>query len=114
MLRRAGGLVGGSCSQVAGGTFHSFAHQVLRRYARDLDLAPSFTILDRGDSEDVIGLVRGELALDRKERRFPRKQTLGEIFSMAVNRGKTVATLVETAYTHLAMDLEGLLRVDAR
>ena len=33
MLRRAGGLVGGSCAQVAGGTFHSFAHQVLRRHA---------------------------------------------------------------------------------
>ncbi len=114
MLRRAGGLVGGSCAQVAGGTFHSFAHQVLRRHARDLGLAPSFTILDRGDSEDVIGLVRGELALDRKERRFPRKQTLGEIFSMAVNKGTTVATLVETAYPHLVEELQDLLRVYAR
>ncbi len=61
MLRRAGGLVGGGCAQVAGGTFHSFAHQVLRRHAADVGLAPGFTILDRGDSEDVIGLVRGEL-----------------------------------------------------
>ena len=114
MLRRAGGLVGGSCAQVAGGTFHSFAHQVLRRHARDVGLAPSFTILDRGDSEDVIGLVRGELALDRKERRFPRKQTLGEIFSMAVNKGTTVATLVETEYPHLVEELGDLLRVYAR
>ncbi len=114
MLRRAGGLVGGSCAQVAGGTFHSFAHQVLRRYASDVGLAPSFTILDRGDSEDVIGLVRGELALDRKERRFPRKQTLGEIFSMAVNKGTTVVELVETAYPHLAEEMPDLLRVYAR
>src|SRR5512139_2377657 len=52
MLRRASGLVGGSCSQVAGGTFHSFAHQVLRRHASDLGLVPGFSILDRGDSED--------------------------------------------------------------
>src|SRR5215475_2657467 len=60
MLRRAGGLVGGSCAQVAGGTFHSFAHLTLRRHGRTIGLAPTFTILDRGDSEDVIGLVRGE------------------------------------------------------
>jgi DNA helicase-2/ATP-dependent DNA helicase PcrA len=114
MLRRASGLVGGSCAQVAGGTFHSFAHQVLRRYASEVGLAPSFTILDRGDSEDVIGLVRGELALDRKERRFPRKQTLGEIFSMAVNKGTTVVDLVETEYPHLAEEMEDLLKVYAR
>src|SRR5689334_6083800 len=113
MLRRAGGLVGGSCAQVAGGTFHSFAHQVLRRYAREIELAPSFTILDRGDSEDVVGLVRGELALDKKERRFPRKQTLGEIFSMAVNKGTTVTELVETAYPHLVEELPDLMRVYA-
>ncbi|MCC6767021.1 MAG: ATP-dependent helicase [Deltaproteobacteria bacterium] len=114
MLRRASGLVGGSCAQVAGGTFHSFAHQALRRYASDVGLTASFSILDRGDSEDVIGLVRGELALDRKERRFPRKQTLGEIFSMAVNKGTTVADLVEAAYPHLVEDLPDLLRVYAR
>jgi len=113
MLRRAGGLVGGSCAQVAGGTFHSFAHQVLRRYATEIGLAPGFSILDRGDSEDVIGLVRGELALDRKERRFPRKQTLGEIFSMAVNKGTTVAELVATDYPHLVEELPDVMRVYA-
>jgi DNA helicase-2/ATP-dependent DNA helicase PcrA len=114
MLRRAGGLVGGSCAQVSGGTFHSFAHQCLRRFASDVGLSPGFTILDRGDSEDVIGLVRGELQLDKKERRFPRKQTLGEIFSMAVNKGTTVVDLVETAYPHLVEEMEDLLRVYAR
>src|SRR4029077_11989739 len=33
MLRRAAGLVGGSCADVSGGTFHSFAHLNLRRHA---------------------------------------------------------------------------------
>ena len=111
MLRRASGLVGGSCAQVAGGTFHSFAHQCLRRYGSEIGLAPTFTILDRGDSEDVIGLVRGELALDRKERRFPRKRTLGAIFSMAVNKGTTVADLVAADYPQFVEELEDLLRV---
>ncbi|MEB2284507.1 MAG: ATP-dependent DNA helicase [Polyangiaceae bacterium UTPRO1] len=114
MLRRASALVGGSCAQIAGGTFHSFAHRTLRRHGELVGIASSFSILDRGDSEDVIGLVRGELALDRKERRFPRKQTLAEIFSMAVNKGTTVVDLVTAAYPHLVEELPDLLRVYAR
>ena len=45
MLRRASALVGGNCAQVAGGTFHSFAHLTLRRYGRIVGLDSGFTIL---------------------------------------------------------------------
>ncbi|HEY0300945.1 MAG TPA: UvrD-helicase domain-containing protein, partial [Rhizomicrobium sp.] len=58
MLRRAAGLLDGRCEQVSGGTFHSFANIALRRHGQALGLASSFTILDRGDSEDAIGLLR--------------------------------------------------------
>ena len=44
--------------------------------ARPLGLEPSFTILDRGDAEDVINLLRSRAGLDRKDRRFPRKNTI--------------------------------------
>ena len=54
MLRRVEQLIGDRGSQVAGGTFHSFANQVLRRYGSILGLKPNFTILDRSDMEDVI------------------------------------------------------------
>ena len=114
MLRRAAGLVGGSCAEVAGGTFHSFAHHVLRRHARELGLAPGFTILDRGDAEDVMALARSELGLDRKERRFPRKHTLAEIQSMSVNCGVPVAALVAARHPHLVEDVADLARVFAR
>ena len=67
MLRRASALVGGNCAQVAGGTFHSFAHLTLRRYGRIVGLDSGFTILDRSDSEDVVNLLRAEMGLDRKE-----------------------------------------------
>ena len=70
MLRRATTLVGASCEHVAGGTFHSFANAVLRRSGRALGLEPGFTILDRGDAEDVIGLLRARMGLDKKEKRF--------------------------------------------
>jgi len=114
MLRRAASLVGERCGEVAGGTFHSFAHLTLRRYGRAIGLDPGFTILDRSDSEDVVNLVRGELGLDRRERRFPRKRMLAELYSGAVNRGHTVGELVALAYPHLLDDLEDVLRVYAR
>jgi ATP-dependent DNA helicase UvrD/PcrA len=109
MLRRASSLLDGRCERVAGGTFHSFANSALRRYASHVGLSSSFTILDRGDSEDVIGLLRARLELDKKERRFPRKQTIAEIFSMAVNKGHPVADLVEIEYSHLLDHVEDLV-----
>lgn len=111
MLRRAAVLVGPECGKVAGGTFHSFANTVLRRFAREIGCERSFTILDRSDSEDVIQLVRTELALDRRERRFPKKQTIAEIFSMTVNKGLPLAALLESEYLHLAEHEEALARI---
>src|SRR5437870_3815297 len=112
MLRRASMLVGGSCEQVAGGTFHSFANTVLRRAARRLGMKPGFTILDRSDSEDVVNLLRSRAGLERKDRRFPRKSAIVEIFSMAVNRSTTVPALLEDGYAHLYEHLDDLVRLE--
>jgi DNA helicase-2/ATP-dependent DNA helicase PcrA len=101
MLRRASLLIDGRCSQVAGGTFHSFANLVLRSHGRHLDLAPSFTIMDRSDSEGVIQLIRSDMGLNSKEKRFPRKQTVAEIFSMTHNKQTSLADLIELEYPHL-------------
>ncbi len=101
MLRRASLLIDGRCSQVAGGTFHSFANLVLRGHGRHIGLAPSFTIMDRSDSEDVIQLIRTEMGLNTKEKRFPRKQTVAEIFSMTHNKQTRLADLLELEYPHL-------------
>ena len=101
MLRRASLLIDGRCSQVAGGTFHSFANLVLRSYGRHIELAPSFTIMDRSDSEDVIQLIRTDMGLNTKEKRFPRKQTVAEIFSMTHNKQTRLNDLLELEYPHL-------------
>jgi DNA helicase-2/ATP-dependent DNA helicase PcrA len=114
MLRRASLLIDSRCTQVAGGTFHSFANLVLRQFGRRSGLSPSFTIMDRSDSEDAIQLLRTELGLNYKDRRFPRKQTVAEIFSMAVNKQTTVPDLLEREYPHLYDSLDDLLRLYER
>ncbi len=101
MLRRATSLLDGRCDDVAGGTFHSFANIILRRHSRALGIDTGFTILDRGDNEDVVNLVRARLGFDKKAKRFPRKNTIAAIFSMAVNKSLTLGELLETSYNHL-------------
>jgi DNA helicase-2/ATP-dependent DNA helicase PcrA len=114
MLRRASLLMDNRCDKVSGGTFHSFANTILRHYGRKIELEPSFSIMDRPDSEDLIQMIRTELGLNAKEKRFPRKQTVGEIFSMALNKQWTISDLIERDYPHLYDFLDDLLRLYER
>jgi DNA helicase II / ATP-dependent DNA helicase PcrA len=100
MLRRASMLLDARCENVAGGTFHSFANTILRQYAPLIGFESSFSILDQGDAEDVVNLLRTTMRYDAKERRFPRKQTLYDIFSKAVNTQQTIAAVVKEEYPH--------------
>jgi DNA helicase-2/ATP-dependent DNA helicase PcrA len=85
MLRRAAILLDSRCEQISGGTFHSFANSILRRYAAKLGYEANFTILDQGDAEDVVNLIRTRLKFDSREKRFPRKEALYDLYSRAVN-----------------------------
>ena len=114
MLQRASLLTDSRCERIAGGTFHSFGNMVLRQYGQLMGLAPGFTIMDRSDSEDVIQLLRAEMGLDKREKRFPRKQTIGEIQSLARNKQMPLAELVEREYSHLADFLEELTTIAER
>lgn len=112
MLRRASLLLDGRCDRVAGGTFHSFANVVLRRHGKAIGLQPNFTILDRGDAEDVVNLLRAQQGLDRKDKRFPRKQVILEMLSMSVNKSKPLAELIDEEYSHLAEHADDLAALD--
>ncbi len=79
------------------GTFHSIANRLLRRYAHNLDLDPGFSVLDRGDSADLMDVVRHQSGLSKKSRRFPKKDTCLSIYSRCVNSKKVlVDSLNET------------------
>lgn len=77
--------------QIRGGTFHSVAANLLRRHGQLIGLYPDFTILDRGDSEDLMNLARAKLNLPKSPRgkkqrdRFPLKATCLDIYSRCVN-----------------------------
>jgi DNA helicase-2/ATP-dependent DNA helicase PcrA len=45
------------------GTFHGIGARLLREYAAQIGLQENFTIHDRGDAEDLMGLVRNDIGL---------------------------------------------------
>ncbi|MDE3041857.1 MAG: ATP-dependent helicase [Nitrospirota bacterium] len=108
MLERAGELIGSRSERVRGGTFHSVANMLLRRYGRSIGLEPGFTILDRGDAEDLIALVRAQLGLNEKDKRFPRKATIAEMFSKSENTLRSLDEIVVEEFNHFADHLEAL------
>ena len=111
MMNRAAILLDNRCSKILGGTFHSFANLTLRKYCKTVNLDSSFTILDQGDSEDVINLIRSQAGFVSKEKRFPNKQTLNKVFSLSVNTGKTVEVIIEDSYPHFLDELDKILGI---
>jgi len=111
MLRRVEHLVGDSSRAVAGGTFHSFANLTLRQFGSMIGLRPNFTILDRGDMEDVVNLLRTRMGLGSRERRFPKKGTITEAISMARNKRRELDEEIELDFPHLAEHREDLIRL---
>jgi DNA helicase-2/ATP-dependent DNA helicase PcrA len=113
MLARASELADERCRRVSGGTFHSMAHSVLRKYPESAGVQRTFTVLDSGDTEDLLDLLRRQMNLTGKDRRFPRKRTVCAIFSMAANKLLPLADILKQHYpqfSHEAPDLGRLLQ----
>ncbi|MCL6494599.1 MAG: ATP-dependent helicase [Ignavibacterium sp.] len=111
MMRRASMLLDDRCSKIRGGTFHSFANITLRKYSRAIGLDSNFTILDQGDIEDVINLIRSQDKFLTKERRFPNKQTLGKVYSLSVNTTRRVEEIIQEDYPHFLPLLDKILEI---
>jgi DNA helicase-2/ATP-dependent DNA helicase PcrA len=95
------------------GTFHSVGARLLREQAERIGLNRAFTIADRSDSEDHLGLLRHELGLSKTHRRFPLKSTCLGIYSRAVNSCEPLAAVLQQRYPWCAAweaELKALFR----
>ena len=55
------------------GTFHSLSHRILRKFHKEANLAPSFTILDSDDQLRIVKRLSKEMNLD--DAKFPPRQS---------------------------------------
>jgi DNA helicase II / ATP-dependent DNA helicase PcrA len=91
-------VLGSSGEITWSGTFHAVANRLLREHADSVGLDPSFTVLDRADSEDRLNLVRNDLGLAKKQARFPRKGTCLAIYSQTVNACCPLTDTLESTF----------------
>ena len=80
------------------GTFHAIGARLLREFAQQIGLKPSFTILDRADAADLMNLVRHDLGFSEKETRFPTKDTCLAVYSLSANSGTKIDRILAKRY----------------
>ena len=111
MLSRAERLVGGRSRKVHGGTFHATAHRLLRKFGPSAGLAKDFTIMDQGDSTDLMQLSRAQLGYAAKSKRFPKKETLQYVYSRHVNTGIPVEEIIRDEYPQFIEYMENFAKI---
>lgn len=110
MISRAENILGSGLGKITGGTFHSFANMILRRYARFADLKNNFTVIDRSDAEDVVNHIRGKI-IDKKEKRFPKKSTILDIYSKTINKDIPIEDIIKKEYKQFEHCTEKLIEI---
>src|SRR5450759_2392156 len=110
LLRRSGTEAAGQ--RVVGGTFHAVAHRTLRRHADPLGLPDGFSVIDTSDAADVLDLVRDDhLGGKAPSRRFPRKTTLHDLYSRAVNTGRPISAVIGDTAPWATQDAEAVAAI---
>ncbi len=112
MLWRAGQLLGGDCNRVVGGTFHSVANMLLRRFGKPLGFSSSFSIIDRADAEGIVHLLKTSLNLGKGDKQFPKKRVILNMISGSVNKSLDLETLISEQYGHLLDHLDDILLLE--
>jgi ATP-dependent DNA helicase UvrD/PcrA len=109
MLQRAEGLGAGRMARgVWGGTFHAMANRMLREHGSAVGLAPGFTILDQADAADLLGVVRSQLGLGERGRRFPKKETLLDVYSRVANAQQRLGDVLAERFPWCETDHDDL------
>jgi DNA helicase-2/ATP-dependent DNA helicase PcrA len=103
MTRRVGAAIArsGVSSEIAlpwSGTFHAIGARLLREFAPVIGLSAEFTIHDRSDSADLMGMARHDLGFGEGAKRFPMKGTCLAIYSRAVNADEPIADVLASLF----------------
>ncbi len=112
MLSRAALVLDSRCEEVKGGTFHSFANIILRKYSSVLELNNNFTIADRPDCEDIINHIRSKV-INKQEKRFPKKHTILDIYSKSINKNIPSDEVILSEYKnfeHASVKINEIIR----
>ena len=109
MIERAKRVAGDGVGEVWSGTFHHVCNRFLRRFGSYLGFGPDFRILDRDDSESLVGEAIKALGFTSKE--FPKKGVVASAFSRAASSGAPFADMAEDAAEELECEPDELFKI---
>jgi len=110
MLTRVAQLVPHEAGSLWGGTFHHLGHRILRRHCQRLGYEQNFTILDAEDAVSFVGACISEV-IAHKQTRFPKKDVLLGIMSLAVNTGTPLEEVINSRYPYFLTYLDDIRAV---
>ena len=110
MLHRAATLLDHQLFGVQGGTFHSFAFSVLRRWAPDWT-GGALSVMDTADSSSAIQACKENLGLGKGDRSFPRTQTVISLLSKARNKEMSLEEVLSREAQHLLPHASDLMKL---
>jgi len=100
MLDRVANLLPNDISGLWGGTFHSVGNRLLRKHPEAAGFAPGFSIMDREDQQDLLDAVIAKLGHNPKDKLFPKGEVLADVFSYAINTGKSIEDVLVEKHPH--------------
>ena len=100
MLDRVAGLIPNDLVGLWGGTFHSIGNRILRRHPVEAGFAPGFSIMDREDAQDLMDTVLVTVGIDKKDKRLPKAEVIGDVLSFSLNTGRNIDDVLVEKYPH--------------
>ncbi len=107
MLARAQRLVKVSLNNMYAGTFHHVANMWLKRYGGHIDIPRDYSIVDRGDSKQLMKISIDEVLeqekIDKKNKRliYPSEKVILDIYSLSVNTLCSIDEVLRNSYPTL-------------
>jgi len=103
MLSRVEELATLDTRMIWGGTFHSVANRLLRRYGEVLGFRSNFSILDEEDAREMMTSAISASIADTLAKRFPKGDVLVDLHSFLVNTGTPLELQLEQNHPHFAI-----------
>lgn len=100
MLDRVAGLIPNDLVGLWGGTFHSIGNRILRRHPVEAGFAAGFSIMDREDAQDLMDTVLMTVGIDKKDKRLPKAEVIGDVLSFSLNTGRSIDDVLVEKYPH--------------
>lgn len=114
MMERATSLLDERCNKINGGTFHFYCNRLLHQYAEAIGYPPNFTLLDASDAVDVIDILRNDLDINRRGKRFPRKGTIYSMISTATNKQQSLHQVVDEQFSQFLHHIDAIEEIARR